>query len=389
MKSLTQVLIALFCVVLPATIYAQRDDSKYLAGAVPEVNGKVVFSKEFSIPGMTKDEIYQRVQNWMQDRLASNNNAESRIVYSKAEDGLIVGVGKEWIVFSSSALSLDRTEINYQLSVTSEAEKCTLKVEKIRFAYREGKEKYTAEEWITDQYALNKSKTKLVLGLAKWRRKTVDYIDNLCLSMADALSKTPSKEVAPKEKIEEKKNEKSVAASGTMVITPKKEVDVTTPVAVSTDNTIKIQVKDVAQKGALKNMPEEKNIAPSTQTVVSGATAGYKLVEPGNLSADAIRMGTGKLVIVIGKDAFNMSMMTANAGGSLGKSSGKSVVYTFLSPDQAYESIEKAENYTVRFYPNDSNEPSVILECKKMPTPAPMEGQPRMYAGEILKAWVK
>ena len=46
--------------------------------------------------------------------------------------------------------------------------------EKIRFNYREGKEKYTAEEWITDKYALNKSQTKLVRGLAKWRRKTVD-----------------------------------------------------------------------------------------------------------------------------------------------------------------------------------------------------------------------
>ena len=130
--------------------------------------------------------------------------------------------------------------------------------------------------------------------------------------MADALSKTPSKEVAPKEKIEEKKNEKSVAASGTMVITPKKEVDVTTPVTVSTDNTIKIQVKDVAQKGALKNMPEEKNVAANTQPVASGAIAGYKQVEPSNLSADAIRMGTGKLVIVVGKDAFNMSMTKNN-----------------------------------------------------------------------------
>ncbi len=389
MKSLTQILIALFWVVLPATIYAQRDDSKYLVGAVPEVNGKVVFSKDFSIPGMTKDEIYKRVQDWMQSRLASNNNAESRIVYNKEEDGLIIGIGKEWIVFSSSALSLDRTEINYQLSVTIEAEKCVLKVEKIRFAYREGKEKYTAEEWITDQYALNKSKTKLVLGLAKWRRKTVDFIDNLCLSMADALSKTPNTEVPPKENVEEKKTEKSVAASGILVITPKKEVDVTTPVTVSTDNTIKIQVKDVAPKGTLKNITEANNAAQNVQPIASGEMPGYKQIAPNELSADVIRMGTGRLVIVIGKDAFNMSMMTANAGGSLGKTSGKSVVYTFLSPDQAYDSIEKAETYTVRFYPNDKTEPSVILECKKMPTQAPMEGQPRMYAGEILKAWVK
>ena len=43
-----------------AGVYAQdapgNKDAKYLAGAVPEVDGKVVFTKEYSIPGMQKDE---------------------------------------------------------------------------------------------------------------------------------------------------------------------------------------------------------------------------------------------------------------------------------------------------------------------------------------------
>ena len=55
MKNLTQVLIVLFCLCMPALLHAQRDDSKYLAGAVPEVDGKVVFTKDFSIPGMSQD----------------------------------------------------------------------------------------------------------------------------------------------------------------------------------------------------------------------------------------------------------------------------------------------------------------------------------------------
>ena len=50
MKNLTQVLFALFCLCMPALLHAQRDDSKYLAGAVPEADGKVVFTKDFSIP---------------------------------------------------------------------------------------------------------------------------------------------------------------------------------------------------------------------------------------------------------------------------------------------------------------------------------------------------
>ena len=203
MKNLTQLLFTLFCLCLPAMLQAQdRDDSKYLAGAVPEVDGKVVFTKEFSIPGMSQDEIYERLLGWMDARLKENEN-NSRVVFSDKEKGQIVGIGDEWIVFSSTALSLDRTKILYQLTVTCQPEKSVLEVEKIRFNYREGKEKYTAEEWIVDKYALNKAKTKLVRGLAKWRRKTVDFVDDLCLGAAEALSATTAK--AP---VEEKKEVK-------------------------------------------------------------------------------------------------------------------------------------------------------------------------------------
>ena len=75
MKNLTQVLIVLFCLCMPALLHAQRDDSKYLAGAVPEVDGKVVFTKDFSIPGMSQDTIYSRLLRWMDARLAKNGNS--------------------------------------------------------------------------------------------------------------------------------------------------------------------------------------------------------------------------------------------------------------------------------------------------------------------------
>ena len=90
MKNLTQVLVALFCLCMPALLHAQRDDSKYLAGAVPEVDGKVVFTKDFSIPGMSQDTIYSRLLKWMDARLAKNEN-NSRVVFSDKEKGQIVG----------------------------------------------------------------------------------------------------------------------------------------------------------------------------------------------------------------------------------------------------------------------------------------------------------
>jgi hypothetical protein len=69
--------------------------------------------------------------------------------------------------------------------------------------------------------------------------------------------------------------------------------------------------------------------------------------------------------------------------------SGKRVIYIILTPDQAYDAIERADSYTVRFYPTDATEPSVVMECKKMPSAAPVQGAPRMYTGEIVKAYVR
>lgn len=366
MKNFTQVFIALFCLCMPALLHAQRDDSKYLAGAVPEVEGKVIFTKDFSIPGMSQDTIYSRLLKWMDARLAKNEN-NSRIVFSDKAKGQIVGMGDEWIVFSSTALSLDRTKILYQLTVTCQPEKCILEVEKIRFSYREGKEKYTAEEWITDRYALNKSKTKLVRGLAKWRRKTVDFVDALCMDVTEALSASTATPTSAEEKKEEKKETKALVNSGTTVITPKTQVTVEAPQ--STPTTV---------------------VVTTPQTNAQVSPAAYKEVAPNAIPADAIRTGNGKLVIVIGEEPFNMTMMTANAGGSLGKIAGnKPVIFTILSPEQPYAQMDAAQTYTVRFYPNGQTEPSVILECKKVPSQAPIEGMPRTYIGEILKAKIK
>ena len=378
MKALTQLLFVLCCLSFCSQVYAQeKDDSKYLVGAVPMVDGKVLFSKDYSIPGMSQDEIFERAQNWMNARLARNENT-SRIVFENKGEGQIVGIGDEWIVFSSTALSLDRTRITYQLSVTCKPAACTLEMGKIRYIYREGEEKYSAEEWITDKYALNKSKTKLVRGLAKWRKKTVDFVDSLCIGLADALSTTP---VAKTEevKVEPKKAEKSIASSGTMVIAPKANT------ASETNETI-----------ATANEPEKQEVIPAMPLTPAQpvgnqpkADTAYKEVNPAQIPSTAIQNGAGQLVIVIGQEPFNMTMMTANAGGSLGKSKEQHVVFCILSPDQPYEQLEKADKYTVRFYPTGQNEPTLILECKKVPSPAGIEGMPRTFIGEITKAMMK
>ena len=180
----------------------KKDDTRYLVGAVPEVEGKVVFSKEFQIPGMSQAQIYDTMTKWMDERLKENKNIDSRIVFSDEAKGTIAGIGEEWIVFSSSALSLDRTLVNYQITVTCNPGNCLVELEKIRFTYRET-EKYKAEEWITDKYALNKAKTKLVRGLAKWRRKTVDFADDIFMDVAVAFGAPDTRPKTEKKKKEE------------------------------------------------------------------------------------------------------------------------------------------------------------------------------------------
>lgn len=180
----------------------KKDDTRYLVGAVPEVEGKVVFSKEFQIPGMSQAQIYDTMTKWMDERLKENKNTDSRIVFSDEVKGTIAGIGEEWIVFHSSALSLDRTLVNYQITVTCKPGNCLVELEKIRFTYRET-EKYKAEEWITDKYALNKAKTKLVRGLAKWRRKTVDFADDIFMDVAVAFGAPDTRPKTEKKKKEE------------------------------------------------------------------------------------------------------------------------------------------------------------------------------------------
>ena len=214
---------------------------------------------------------------WLDGRMAQNKN-NSRVVYK--EKGVIAAAGEEWLVFSSTALSLDRTWLTYQITVNCQPQKCTMEIEKIRYTYRE-KEKYTAEEWITDKYALNKAKTKLVRGLAKWRRKTVDFADNLFEEAAKALSQKPQEAAAAE-------------------AAPKKPAVVTAP-----------KVVVIGGEKETEKVEKAATVTPAIPVTPPSTMPGYKEVAPDQVPANAIQMGAGRLVIAIGSDPFNMTMMTA------------------------------------------------------------------------------
>jgi len=382
----------------PALLHAQdAEDIRYLEGAVPEQNGKVVFSKEFNISGMNQQEIMSRTQSWMEELLQRNHN-NSRILFTDEAQGVVVGTQDHYIVFSSSALSLDRTRMVCQLTATAQPEKLNFELSKIKYFYYEGNKEvnYPAEEMISDDYALNKAHTKLVRGYAKWRRKTVDYVDSLYISLANALSATQESIKRQETTNQAVRGNQQVVVINKETATPKtkaqaKEQPISEP-AKEAENTAVSAVSEVVNATPVVTKAAEKpvvnasaapNTKPEKTTTPPVSVPGYEESDPGELNSNMIQAGSGKLVIAIGSDIYNMTTITANAGGSIGQMNGKTVVYTILSPDQDASLLDNAQTYSVRFVPNNSDKATLIMECKKLPSQKAAEGMPQIYIGEI------
>ena len=141
---------------------------------------KFLSKTEIQAPSLTKDQLYETMLKWATERFKPEGKFNARVLYTNEDEGTIAAGGEEYLVFSSSALSLDRTRIYYQMFITCGNGKCDIEMTRIRYWYdeaRDGGEKYSAEEWIVDDMALNKSKTKLAPICGKFRRETIDLKD--------------------------------------------------------------------------------------------------------------------------------------------------------------------------------------------------------------------
>lgn len=160
-------------------------DPKYLAGAVPVVDGKVTFSREIEVKkDLSADSLYHLVARWTGKYFNSTSNSlflkRSNMGSSLAEHRLQVGV-VQYLVFRSTALVLDRSQIIYCLTMTLADNKIQVQMSDITYYYEEERrpEKFTAEEWITDENALNRKKDGYVWHHGKFREKTIDLFDDI------------------------------------------------------------------------------------------------------------------------------------------------------------------------------------------------------------------
>lgn len=174
----------------------KKEDPKYLAGAVPEVDGHVVFTLDKDVPGMSADSIYNKVYRVMQAVVNESKDKdlvpESRIAAVNKTEHSIAARIKEWLVFSSNFISLDRTELSYTLVARASDGHINMTMERINYAYetKRGNNqglRVKAEEWISDGEALTKNGDKLRKMSGKFRRKTIDRKDNIFGRVCKAL----------------------------------------------------------------------------------------------------------------------------------------------------------------------------------------------------------
>ena len=157
---------------------------RYLSGAVTEKDGKVVWELNIDLKGKTTQQIYAAPIKTFQSYTKQDNQLEgSKIALVNKAEHIIVAQVKEWLVFKDAFLALDRAKLQYNLVATCMDGKLNVTMGRISYIYDgndgKGETKILAEEAINDKNGLNKKKTKLTPGWARFRIKTVDRKDEV------------------------------------------------------------------------------------------------------------------------------------------------------------------------------------------------------------------
>lgn len=345
--------ILLMCLPIAGMAKDKKDntDPKYLAGAVTTIDGKVAFTNEINAPGLSKTDIFNQMLEWAKGRFKPDGKLYSQVSYSNKEDGTIAATAEEYMIFSSSALSLDRTRIYYQLLINTEDGKCKMLMTRIRYWYdeaRDGGQKYTAEEWINDDMALNKKKTKLAPICGKFRRETIDLKDELFQSASAALG-------------QKLLNNTPTAAQSV----PMQTLQPATPVINAS-----AELKEVG----LEQLPANLNEIAAKGRITLTAANGEEIdIKAENWS------GFGKM--------FN-----------------KNVSYLLIDQSRiaATALMEQSDTYKISFYTDNNTKASVVVECKKAMSQkmtaddlkslnqnVDASKQYTMYIGEVTKTWMR
>lgn len=367
---------------IPALIGAQTDE-RYLAGAVPVVDGKVVFSKEFKIPGYSETRIYDIMYKWAK---ANFNTDTKRIVYANRERGEIAAAAKEYMEFSRTALSLDHARATYRLTMECGDGVCKVDLSGIRYeyevSYQREPEKYLAEEWITDPYALNKSQTKLNRISGKFRKSTIDlaqaYFEqignafgNQLLNESMAQTPTDWAPTAPSEAFEP--SVPSAPSAPAVSVAP--------------------NTASVSAASAVPSVPSAPAAPAVPQTAASPASGketaapeGFMALPSGNIPATLLDMLSQNRMTVTSVSDTDKQIGQATWAG-IGNLFGKQIASIEFAAGKPGAVIADQEMYRLSFYKAGEKAPWMIIECRQQGETTSAAATTVM--GEILQVWIK
>lgn len=165
---------------------------QYNIGAVPEVDGKVEWSKDINVSGVNAETLYERMLKITTSLIKEKKQtANSRISAVNKRERIIAATMEEEMVFSTSTFAKDFAHFRY--SVIAECKDNSVNIRLCRMSYkydigRTEEQSYTAEEMITDTQAINKKGTKMFRTNGKFRTGTIDRVAELFMLFEERLT---------------------------------------------------------------------------------------------------------------------------------------------------------------------------------------------------------
>jgi colicin import membrane protein len=159
--------------------------------AIPVKNGKVTFEETIPAQGYTAEQVKSVIDAWLKERFVKPTIISAKHINSGNPYTAILK-GEEYIVFKNKPLVLERARIYYYLTLTANDGSCTFNMSRITYWYDDEDEngglKMIAEEWITDENAINK-KGNLKKFEGKFRNKTIELKDILVNDLTNRLNR--------------------------------------------------------------------------------------------------------------------------------------------------------------------------------------------------------
>ena len=353
----------LVLLLIPALLHAQSD--KYMAGAVPEVDGKVVFTRELNVSGFSGEQIYNALFDWSHKTFTENS---SRILYTDAQRGVIAAQGEE-VMIIKIGLFPGKVKAMYMLTINSSDGKCTLTTSRIRYknnpSSKDGEEIITAEEYITDKYALNKTKTKIFRGTGDYRSNTIDIVDRIAAEAQNAVYSYNNVAQQP------------VYAQAVQQPVPQQSVQQTQ------QTQLQQQPQQTQPQQQTQQTQPQKAVAAKIDAPADFSTEGMKSISPVEIPENIRNLASEKGFYIT--EVGGRKLNNAIAGkGALDISSGKaSSMFSLTSnTDNILFLMEMTDSYTLVLL-GENNKPALEIKCKK--------GQQfdKTFVGEIVEAKIR